>query len=271
MGLGGSVTAGILSSVRDSGDGFKVLQTDAAVNPGNSGGPLVNSRGQAIGVVSFKLGSAEGLNFALPINYVRSLLNDLHEPVSLERMRSSLTATSQQVEGPALRETLDWLKEKIPLASNHYVFVSEQEFLVWGGHTKDITLRTVPIRFESCTVIFDSIEADVWEKFSQRPIVNTTRYTLPLGAVVKSEVWKWDAPLSISKDFKQTKSLETWVVTLKTQTKVILTDEKVDIENTTKSEGADQVSIGFYDESIARRVLEAFNHAAALCRGKEPF
>src|SRR5580700_2203508 len=63
-GLEGSVTAGILSAVRDSGEGFKVLQTDAAVNSGNSGGPLVNGRGQVIGVVSFKLHSAEGLNFA---------------------------------------------------------------------------------------------------------------------------------------------------------------------------------------------------------------
>jgi serine protease Do len=66
-GLKGTVTAGILSSVRDSGEGFKVLQTDGAVNPGNSGGPLVNNKGQAIGVVSFKLRSAEGLNFAIPI------------------------------------------------------------------------------------------------------------------------------------------------------------------------------------------------------------
>jgi serine protease Do len=47
-GLDGTVTAGILSSVRDSGDGFKVLQTDAAVNPGNSGGPLVNSKGRLL-------------------------------------------------------------------------------------------------------------------------------------------------------------------------------------------------------------------------------
>ena len=67
-GLEGTVTAGVLSSVRDSGEGFKVLQTDAAVNPGNSGGPLVNSKGQVVGVVSFKLRSAEGLNFAIPIN-----------------------------------------------------------------------------------------------------------------------------------------------------------------------------------------------------------
>lgn len=96
-GLEGTVTAGILSSVRDSGDGFKVLQTDAAVNPGNSGGPLVNNKGQVIGVVSFKLRSAEGLNFAIPINYVRGLLNALQGPMSLEQMRQHLsTATAAQ-------------------------------------------------------------------------------------------------------------------------------------------------------------------------------
>lgn len=89
-GLEGTVTAGILSSVRDSGDGFTVLQTDAAVNPGNSGGPLANNKGQAIGVVSFKLRSAEGLTFAVPINYVRGLLGDLHDPLTFEQMRRSL-------------------------------------------------------------------------------------------------------------------------------------------------------------------------------------
>jgi S1-C subfamily serine protease len=47
-GLEGTVTAGILSSVREEGDGFKVLQTDAAVNPGNSGGPLLNSKGKPL-------------------------------------------------------------------------------------------------------------------------------------------------------------------------------------------------------------------------------
>jgi serine protease Do len=65
-GLEGTVTAGILSSVRDIGDGFKVLQTDAAVNPGNSGGPLVNSSGQAVGVVSYILRSAQGFELCNP-------------------------------------------------------------------------------------------------------------------------------------------------------------------------------------------------------------
>jgi serine protease Do len=111
-GLEGTVTAGILSSVRDGGDGYKLLQTDAAVNPGNSGGPLVNNKGQAIGVVSFKLRSAEGLNFAIPVNYVLGLLNNLHEPMTLEQMRQSLVGTASAVpqsSGPSLKETLDWL------------------------------------------------------------------------------------------------------------------------------------------------------------------
>ena len=73
-GLQGTVTAGIVSSVREDPTGFKVIQTDAAANPGNSGGPLVNGRGQVIGVVTSKLRASEGLNFAMPINYVRGLL-----------------------------------------------------------------------------------------------------------------------------------------------------------------------------------------------------
>jgi S1-C subfamily serine protease len=124
-GLEGTVTAGILSSIRDSGDGFKVIQTDAAVNPGNSGGPLVNGKGQAIGVVSFQLRSAEGLNFAIPINYVRGLMNTFHSPMTLEQMRKSLSATSA-VDVPSLRETLDWLKEKLALATNHYVLLEQK-------------------------------------------------------------------------------------------------------------------------------------------------
>lgn len=96
-GLEGTVTAGILSSVRDGGEGYKVLQTDAAVNPGNSGGPLVNNRGQVIGVVSFILRSSQGLNFGIPINYVRELLNTLHEPISLETMRGNLVNTTPEI------------------------------------------------------------------------------------------------------------------------------------------------------------------------------
>jgi len=74
-GLANTVTRGIVSAVRRSGEELKsdvpvnstIIQTDASVNPGNSGGPLVNSNGEVIGIVTFKKTNAEGLNFAISI------------------------------------------------------------------------------------------------------------------------------------------------------------------------------------------------------------
>ena len=56
-----------------------LLQTDAAINAGNSGGPLVNSCGQVIGINSAKMASSsvEGLGFAIPINQVKTIVDDL--------------------------------------------------------------------------------------------------------------------------------------------------------------------------------------------------
>lgn len=89
-GLEGTVTSGVVSSIRDDpgGRGLKLIQTDAAVNPGNSGGPLVNAKGQVIGIVSAKLRGSENLNFAVPINYLRGMLNALQKPMTLAEMRS---------------------------------------------------------------------------------------------------------------------------------------------------------------------------------------
>jgi len=90
-GLQGTITAGIVSAIRDLPEGFKVIQTDAAANPGNSGGPLFNLRGQVIGVLNFKLRGAENLNFALPINYVRGMMSSAQNPMSLDEMRAKLS------------------------------------------------------------------------------------------------------------------------------------------------------------------------------------
>ena len=68
-GLGGTVTSGVVSAVRP-----KVIQTDAAANPGNSGGPAVDRHGRVVGVLVS--GGGENLNFAVPIRQLCATLRD---------------------------------------------------------------------------------------------------------------------------------------------------------------------------------------------------
>lgn len=69
LGLEDSVTSGVISALRSTSQG-QVLQFDAPVNPGNSGGPIVNAQGQVVGVVNAKLNNAEGISLGIPVAVV---------------------------------------------------------------------------------------------------------------------------------------------------------------------------------------------------------
>jgi hypothetical protein len=73
MGLELTVSEGIVSSVREIPDLGKILQISAAISPGSSGGPVVNMKGQVIGIVSFYLIKGQNLNFAIPAKYLLDL------------------------------------------------------------------------------------------------------------------------------------------------------------------------------------------------------
>lgn len=62
-GLELSLSDGLLSAVRDSGDGYKVIQTTAAISHGSSGGELFDEEGALIAVTTFKIRDGESLNF----------------------------------------------------------------------------------------------------------------------------------------------------------------------------------------------------------------
>ena len=68
---------GIVSGTRLTKTGVKVIQTTAAASPGSSGGPLLNRRGEVIGVLSFSIAEGQNLNFAIPVNYVRGILGSI--------------------------------------------------------------------------------------------------------------------------------------------------------------------------------------------------
>ncbi len=84
-GLENTVTLGIISNLNRNvsqlgiyDKKIELIQTDAAINPGNSGGPLLNSKGEVIGINTLiRSGPGAGLSFAIPINKVKEIVNEL--------------------------------------------------------------------------------------------------------------------------------------------------------------------------------------------------
>lgn len=79
LGLQFSVSEGIVSAVKRMGaNGIRgYIQTDAALNPGNSGGPLLDKEGKVIGINNFKILGGENLGFALESNYIKWSVNEI--------------------------------------------------------------------------------------------------------------------------------------------------------------------------------------------------
>ena len=91
FGLENTVTAGIVSAKqRDTGDYLPFIQTDVAVNPGNSGGPLINMRGEVVGVNSqiySRSGGFMGISFAIPIDEAMRVSEQLRSSGRVTRGR----------------------------------------------------------------------------------------------------------------------------------------------------------------------------------------
>jgi len=91
FGLDSTVTAGIVSAInRDTGDYLPFIQTDVAVNPGNSGGPLLNLAGQVVGVnaqIVSRSGGFMGISLAIPIDEAMRVVAQLKEHGKVTRGR----------------------------------------------------------------------------------------------------------------------------------------------------------------------------------------
>ena len=92
LGLGTTVTDGIVSAVNrevtdEDGNTYTAIQTNAAINSGNSGGALVNSQGQVIGINTLKVSGegVEGVGFAIPINSTKDIYQQLIEYNKVKR------------------------------------------------------------------------------------------------------------------------------------------------------------------------------------------
>lgn len=121
FGLDNTVTAGIVSAkARDTGEYLPLIQTDVAVNPGNSGGPLINMRGEVIGINSqiySRSGGYMGISFAVPMDEAMRVSDQL---------RASGKVTRGRI-GVQIGEVTKDVAESLGLARNQGALVQRVE------------------------------------------------------------------------------------------------------------------------------------------------
>jgi serine protease Do len=121
FGLENTVTAGIVSAkARDTGDYLRFIQTDVAVNPGNSGGPLLNMRGEVIGINSqiiSRTGNFAGISLSIPIDEAMRVV---------EQLRASGKVTRGRI-GVQIENVSKDMAEGFGLAKPQGAFVSKVE------------------------------------------------------------------------------------------------------------------------------------------------
>ncbi|MGE0741111.1 MAG: S1C family serine protease [Hyphomonadaceae bacterium] len=109
LGLQATVTVGVISALRRTlrGDGGRliedVIQTDAALNPGNSGGALVDGRGAVVGINTAIIGGAQGICFAVPSNTARLVIPDLMRDGRVARGWFGIAGQTQELSRALVR------------------------------------------------------------------------------------------------------------------------------------------------------------------------
>jgi Tfp pilus assembly protein PilF len=107
LGFEFSVTRGVVSSLRDSEQGYPMIQTDVPVNPGSSGGPLFDHDGRVVGVIKSAAANRTRINFALPIDLGKVFLDrDAGERRAYQAFNRGVVETRPEQKVAAYREAL---------------------------------------------------------------------------------------------------------------------------------------------------------------------
>lgn len=180
--LPGTLTNGIISAINRNvvigGNTMSLMQTNAALNSGNSGGPLLNCYGQVIGIVTAKIGDAastagtEGLGFAIPMSSAQEIVNLLIEKGYVPG-RPSLGLELREL--PAIYSVYYdlpqglWVEDVQEGSSAEQKGVCRGDLITAVNGTAVSTASQVQTQIGSCSV-GDTVTVTVWRRGSSRDI-----------------------------------------------------------------------------------------------------
>ncbi len=112
--LRNTMTSGLISSANRQYEGKRFLQVSAAVNPGNSGGPLINDRGELIGIITYKALDVEGIGYAIPCSEVamkdfvipKEKKDNMEKGIEYEKQGKKMLDKARYANTPETRELL---------------------------------------------------------------------------------------------------------------------------------------------------------------------
>lgn len=141
QGLEGTFSQGIVSSIRQVGSD-KLLQITAPISPGSSGGPVLNSKGEVVGVSVATFRDGQNLNFAIPSNYMKALL------LKTGTVRP-LTSTKSPVEQRSILADLGG-KSSEGVVGENFIFDGG-----WGAYSFSLVNKLrEPVKNINCLIVF---------------------------------------------------------------------------------------------------------------------
>lgn len=185
FGLGGSVTAGIVSAKSrdiESGPYDNFIQTDAAINQGNSGGPMFNMSGEVIGISSAifsTTGASQGIGFAIPVNLADWVITQLKKFGTVKRgwIGIKIQPNSQEI------------------ASN--LGISQNQGVVVSGFTPNGPAQKAGFVAGDIILSFNGEDIDNTKNLS-RMIAET-----PIGTLTSFEVWRNQKKIKLNAKIEQ--------------------------------------------------------------------
>lgn len=162
-GMEQTVSRGIVSAIRDSGEGYRLIQTDAAISPGSSGGGMFNLEGELVGLTVSYLEDAQNINFVIPINYVRGMfsttesypLADLAINNPPERNSGASNASVASSLDSVMEELNEEYNDTFAKIDNRW-YLLDEDFVLWNEIISDDIIFT--------TLYDESINSDLTEK-----------------------------------------------------------------------------------------------------------